>query len=346
MLAFPCGGYHVLAVDGGHVAARVGYGLQDHPSQLLATLALAYVPIDYPIRAGETTRTVADLVESEKLGCRAGRDVAEVDRLVALRQASDLEEQPGRAVVDRADGHGGVVAAAAGRSARNHDAAGADLCAGSPPRVETTAGRFLRAGQTYVDEYQQHFLRTQYGDGSWSCRPAAGQASDRDFASQFLYSGQAAEWLALSLPAAKLEEPALVKSVEFLDGVLNSERVSLERAGAEQPRHRRRGECRRCAGGIRHAGVQASRRPRAGSRSEAEGRPAGRYRGGRTGRRLGHAIERARRLREFARFWELSQAASPGRQPGDKAASSQGGGDLNTDAPGSRTHQFAPGDSR
>ena len=206
-------------------------------------------------------------------------------------------------------------------------------------------GSFARA-KTYVDEYQQHFLRTQYGDGSWSCRPAAGQASDRDFASQFLYSGQAAEWLALSLPAAKLEEPALVKSVEFLDGVLNSERYRWNVQALSS----------RDIAAVAHAAhalvvydtrvFKPADAPEPAPDQKRKGvQPVVTAAGGQAGG-LGHAIERARRLREFARFWELSQAASPGRQPGDKAASSQGGGDLNTDAPGSRTHQFAPGDSR
>ena len=72
----PCGGYHLLALEDGRIAARVGYGLQDDPAQFLAMLALAHVPTEYPLRAGKTVRTVADLVESEKRACRSGADMA------------------------------------------------------------------------------------------------------------------------------------------------------------------------------------------------------------------------------------------------------------------------------
>ena len=65
-----------MTMSDNHVAARVGYGLQSNPSQFLAVLALSRVPKDYPIRVGETVRSVADLVESEKLSCRAGSDLS------------------------------------------------------------------------------------------------------------------------------------------------------------------------------------------------------------------------------------------------------------------------------
>ena len=47
---FPCGGYRLLTTSGGHIAARVGYGLQERPSQFLAMLAVSHVPAEYPLR--------------------------------------------------------------------------------------------------------------------------------------------------------------------------------------------------------------------------------------------------------------------------------------------------------
>ena len=43
---------------------------------------LRHVPADYPVRSGNTVRTVADLVEYEKLTCRKGLDMSM--KLVAL----------------------------------------------------------------------------------------------------------------------------------------------------------------------------------------------------------------------------------------------------------------------
>ena len=78
----PCGGYQLLTMSEGHLAPRVGYGYQNNSSDLAAVLALARVPIDYPVRAGKTVRTVADLIEYEKLTCRVGLDMSL--KLVAL----------------------------------------------------------------------------------------------------------------------------------------------------------------------------------------------------------------------------------------------------------------------
>ena len=49
---------------------------------MAAVLALGDVPATYPARSGETTRTVADIIESEKLSCLTGTDMAL--KLVAL----------------------------------------------------------------------------------------------------------------------------------------------------------------------------------------------------------------------------------------------------------------------
>ena len=78
----PCGGYELMTVSEGHLAPRVGYGYQNNSSELAAVLALAHVPADYPARAGKTVRTVADLIEYEKLTCRPGLDMSL--KLVAL----------------------------------------------------------------------------------------------------------------------------------------------------------------------------------------------------------------------------------------------------------------------
>ena len=73
---YPCGGFDMLTRSQDHIAARIGYGYQEHPGEFLAMLALSRVPADYPVRVGKDTRTVADLVEAEKLACRSGSDLS------------------------------------------------------------------------------------------------------------------------------------------------------------------------------------------------------------------------------------------------------------------------------
>ena len=78
----PCGGYEMMTVSEGHLAGRIGYGYQSQPSELAAVLALSSVPADYPARVGRFVRSVADVIEYEKLTCRPGTDMSL--KLVAL----------------------------------------------------------------------------------------------------------------------------------------------------------------------------------------------------------------------------------------------------------------------
>ena len=66
---YPCGGFEPLVISDGRIAARVGYGRQGRPGQLLAVFALGRVPGNYPIRVGDDVRTVMDLVAGEQRTC-------------------------------------------------------------------------------------------------------------------------------------------------------------------------------------------------------------------------------------------------------------------------------------
>lgn len=90
----PCAGYQPLTIIDGHVSARLGYGLQSRPSQLLAAFALARVPASYSMHVGNVERSVADLAESEKLSCRAGRRfVAQIGGLGVLCRRRGVEKR-------------------------------------------------------------------------------------------------------------------------------------------------------------------------------------------------------------------------------------------------------------
>ena len=95
----PCGGYDMMTVSEGHLAGRIGYGCQSEPSELAAVLALSEVPANYPARCGKLIRNVADLIEYEKLTCRAGSGhVAEARGPFALRPRAFVERQSGQRV--------------------------------------------------------------------------------------------------------------------------------------------------------------------------------------------------------------------------------------------------------
>ena len=220
---FPCDGFRLLTTAEDHIAARIGFGLQETPSQFLAMLALGAVPADYPVRCGNITRTVADLVEYEKLDCQAGTDLSL--KLIAFSHYVDQptwknrlgESWSVRKMVDeelsRKDGASEqavtkLLALSLALAARQKD---------SQPLED----EFVRA-KKFVEECQNYALATQNYDGIWDLPLIAGSSATRNSTSQFLATGQMVEWLALSLPKDRLEDARLAKSVEYLIGMLNS----------------------------------------------------------------------------------------------------------------------------
>jgi len=70
-----CRGQVMLTVRDGRPHALYGVGLQGHSGQYLAILAQCRVSAKSPLLLGEQEFTVADLIEAEKLNCRAGTEL-------------------------------------------------------------------------------------------------------------------------------------------------------------------------------------------------------------------------------------------------------------------------------
>ena len=81
-----------------------------------------------------------------------------------------------------------------------------------------------------------------------------------------------AEWLALSLPAKRLEDERLMRSLDYLENMLDSQQyhVYLQAASSRDlvaVAHAAHAACR-----LRHAGIRAGRRDRTGPRGQRQGR--------------------------------------------------------------------------
>jgi hypothetical protein len=216
----PCGGYEALMVFEGHLAPRVGFGYQEAPSQIAAVLALSRVPEEYPARVGDTVRTVADLLEHEKLTCRADADLSR--KLIALsyyvKERSWKNSAGEEWSIERMAAH------ELERPAANTPNAGIFRVLGLSCALERQArlkapveGEWLKVKKYVQDSYDQAF-RVQNADGSW------GRATSRDVAGALTATAPVLEWLAISLPAERLEEPQMQRSVEFVDSQLSSQR--------------------------------------------------------------------------------------------------------------------------
>lgn len=234
----PCAGYGLLQIGDDRLVARVGFGLQDCPTQFLAVLAQSHVPADYEIRVGQVRKTVANLVESEKLSCRDGNDLSMklvglshylptdaawknsageswlLERLIKQevdRKVSQANEQ----TTDRLMG----LSYALERRARN----------GRP--IE---GQYVRA-QKHVADYQEFALRVANADGSWNPQFFAARGPSSDAMGTLRSTGHILEWLVFSLPDDRLQDAQLAGSLGYVIGILESWQRSVNTA-AVSPR--------------------------------------------------------------------------------------------------------------
>jgi hypothetical protein len=222
---YPCGGFDMLTRSQDHLAARIGYGCQERPGEFLAMLALSRVPAEYPVRVGKDTRSVADLAEAEKLACRSGSDLSL--KLVGLSYyvdepewKNDLGETWSIARIIREEIGQPVVTAPDGGLSRLLGLSFA--VARREKRGQPIDGQFERA-QKYTAEFQTFALKLQNADGSWGPQFLAARSAGPDLSSQLRSTGRVLEWLALSLPDKKLEDPRVMKAVEYVAGVLGSQ---------------------------------------------------------------------------------------------------------------------------
>ena len=223
---YPCAGSNMLGYDRGHVAARIGYGFQEQPGEFLAMLALSRVPADYPVRVGKDTRKVSDLVEAEKLGCRAGSD-----KSLALIGLSYYVDQPSwKNDLGEEWSLARIVKEEIAQSMRAAPEGGLNRLLGLSFAVERRGkqgqpieGQFARA-EKYVAEYQDYALKLQNSDGSWGPRFLAARSTSSDPAAQLRTTGRVLEWLVLSLPADRLQDPGVTNAVHYLTQLLGSQR--------------------------------------------------------------------------------------------------------------------------
>ena len=221
---YPCAGFELLGFSRDHIAPRIGYGYQERPGEFLATLALARVKSDYPVRVGKDTRTVADLIEAEKLACRSGGDMSL--RLIGLSYyvdepewKNDLDETWSIDRIIKEEMAKPVVSAAE---------VGLDRLVGlsyavtrREKRSKPIEGQYRRA-KKYTTDFQEYALKLQNTDGSWGPTFLATRSTSPDVQSQLRATGRVLRWLAISLQDEKLEDARVVKAVGHVARLLSS----------------------------------------------------------------------------------------------------------------------------
>lgn len=224
---YRCAGQELLTVADGHITARIGYGLQTERSQFLSVLAQARVPADYPIRVrDEDVRKVSDLVEYEKLHCRAGVDCAA--KLVGL--TFYLKEPTWKDNLGQTWSIERLVDQELDRKTVAEPESVAQRLMGLSCAVQRRVSRklpvtgALERARQFVGQFQDFTLKQQNGDGSWHPDFPASVGASRDTTGVLLSTGHFLGWLAFSLPEDRLEGPGVVKAVGRVNALLEGHR--------------------------------------------------------------------------------------------------------------------------
>lgn len=218
-----CRGQALLYVEQGRVAARKGPNVQGHYGQFLAILAQSKVKSDYGIQLEGRWFTVADLIESEKLGCRSGIELT--FKLIALAHYLDLNttwkndagQEWSIPRLIREEIEAPIRGAACGGT---HRLMGLSYAVRARQKHgQPIDGEYLRA-QTYLADYHRYTFGLQNADGSFSTEWFARRGARPDLDRRLQTTGHILEWLVYSVPPESLHDPRLVKAVEYLTGIL------------------------------------------------------------------------------------------------------------------------------
>lgn len=210
---------YMMYVNNGELAMKVGPGVQGHEGQLLAMLAQANVPVEEAIRVQGQEFTVADLVEYEKQSCKPGTELT--FKLIGLSHYLESE-----AIWRSSEGQSWNIerliheelkqpinGAACGGT---HRLMGLSYAVNQrAERGEQVNGQWGRANH-FVAQYQEHAMKYQNHDGSFSTNWFVTQESDIDMKKRLYTTGHIVEWLSFSLPQEQLNDPRLTRGVDYL----------------------------------------------------------------------------------------------------------------------------------
>lgn len=223
-----CRGQVMLTVRDGRPHALYGVGLQGHSGQYLAILAQCRVSAKSPLLLGEDEFTVADLIEAEKLNCRAGTELtfALIGLAHYLPTDATWRSRNGEAWsltrLMEEELRQPIRTAPCGGTHRLFG-----LAYGCLRRLKATGeldGVYERADR-YVRDYQNLALRRlQNRDGSFSTEWFKYPADrDDDIDRKIQTTGHILEWLVASVDQEMLYEHRIITAAEFLARALARE---------------------------------------------------------------------------------------------------------------------------
>ncbi len=214
-----CRTQRLFIPKGDSFAMSVGPGVQGHEGQFLAMLAQSYVPSSYAIQVEQKNYQVADLVEYEMRGCKEGTELT--FKLIGLSHYLKSDQQwvtPDRkkwniAKLIEEELAQPIVGAACGGT---HRLMG--LTYAVQRRTEQglpITGQFLRA-QQFTTDFIPYAFSLQNPDGSFSTDWFERRANEPDLDRKVQTTGHILEWIVYTLPEDDLDDPRVIRAVQFL----------------------------------------------------------------------------------------------------------------------------------
>jgi hypothetical protein len=198
---------------------NVGGGVQGHEGQFLAMLAQSQVSADYPIVVANKRYSVLDLVRYEMATCKEKTELT--FKLVALSYYVDTNQA--WTAMDRRKWNieklvaeelaQPVVGAACGGT---HRLMGLTFALRQrKAEGRPIDGHYARADK-FIADYIDYTWTLQNPDGSFSSNWFESRGHEQNKERLVQTTGHILEWLMFTLPKDKLEDPRVLKSVDFL----------------------------------------------------------------------------------------------------------------------------------
>jgi hypothetical protein len=218
-----CNGQTLFWVQNNKLQTKIGPGVQGHAGQFLAMLAQSRVRQDYPMNVDHFDFKVADLIEHEKYTCQPRTELT--FKLIALTHYLKSDEKwksfdgqvwdiP-RLIQEELNQP--IIGAACGGT---HRLTGFSYAVHKrEQRKEPIEGQWLRA-KKFIEDYHAYTFKLQNPDGSFSTNWFESRGDEGPPSRRLETTGHITEWLAYSLSEAELQDPRMVKSVDYLANLL------------------------------------------------------------------------------------------------------------------------------
>jgi hypothetical protein len=205
---------------------NLGPGVQGHEGQFLAILAQSKVAPTYPLKIGNRTYTVNDLVRLEMATCREKSELT--FKLIGLSYYLDHNQR-------WRDNQGGVWSLEKLVSEELNQPVVGAACGGTHRLMGLTfslmqhkqaglpvTGHWYRAEQ-YINDFVGYALSLQNSDGSFSTEWFETRANEPNVERKVQTTGHILEWLVFTVPDDQLQSPQILKSVHFLLDTIGSD---------------------------------------------------------------------------------------------------------------------------